>query len=114
MVGEGNLQNRPKIVPAMQRPFPIINALLCATIQTLWLLKNPFSSLKRAPAASGSCGNPQLSQGLFAYPRLVCYSVLDQFAFSMTPNLGSDPGFPLCPLGGGGGVIIPEILGPGV
>lgn len=79
MVGEGSLQNRPKIVPATQRSFTI-NALLCATIQTLWLLRNPFSSLRRAPAASGSCGNPHLSQGLFAHPRLVCYTVLDQLA----------------------------------
>lgn len=97
MVGEGSLQNRPKIV-LPRRTFTNINELLCATIQTLWLLKNPFSPLKRAPAASGSCGSPQLSQGLFAHPRLVCYSVLDQLAFSMTLNPGSDPGFSLCPL----------------
>lgn len=98
MVGEGSLQNRLKIV-LPRRTFTNINELLCATIQTLWPLKNPFSPLKRAPAASGSCGSPQLSWGFFAHPRLVCYSVLDQLAFSMTLNPGSDPGFPPFPFG---------------
>lgn len=71
-----------------RRPFAVINAPLCATIQTLWLLKNPFFPLEKSscgeqlpwqptaprlpPPCSGPLGSPGPGPSLLSPCPLAC------------------------------------------
>lgn len=96
----------------LRRPCAAINAPLCATIQTLWLLKNPFFPLEKS-----SCGErllwlptaPRLPP-LSLLPTLDSSALLGRFAFSLTLRLGQPPGLLLAPLG----TVIPRFWVPEV
>jgi hypothetical protein len=104
MIGGGSRRNRPKIVPAAQT-FRLHQCTpLCNNTNFVVAEKSIFSPLKRAPAASGPSGGPQLPDCRLPtpspLPRLSLHT-LGLVCFPPDPQPESGSGLPL-PLGGEG------------